>query len=58
MLYNIVTDWLVAGRTYNGKGFTIDDELEWWNNCKDSRFIHQNTKKRITELMTGLKYLS
>ena len=29
MLYNIVADWLAAGRTYNRKGFSIDDELEW-----------------------------
>ena len=54
----LVADWFAAGRTYNGKEFTIDDELKWWNDCKDSKFIHPNTKKRITELMTGLKYLS
>lgn len=27
----LVADWLAAGRTYNGKGFTIDDELKWWH---------------------------
>ena len=51
----LVADWLAAGRTYSGKGFTVDDELKWWNDCKDSKFIHPNTKKRITELMTMLK---
>ena len=50
----LVADWLAAGRTYNGKGFTIDDELKWWHDCKDLKFIHPNTKKRITELMESL----
>ncbi len=51
----LVADWVAAGRTYNGKGFTIQDEINWWNNCKDSKYIHPNTKELITKILNSLK---
>jgi hypothetical protein len=52
----LVADLIAAGRTYNGKKFTIQDEINWWNNCKDSKFIHPKTKELITKLFYDLKY--
>ena len=52
----LVADYMAAGRTYNGKSFTIDDEIKWWNNCKDSKFIHPKTKELITKLFYDLKH--
>lgn len=54
----MVADWIAAGITYaknNGKKFTITDEINWWNNCKDSKFIHPKTKECITEILNNLK---
>lgn len=46
----LVADYLAAGKTYHGNGFTIKQELEWWNNCKDNLKMHDNTKKLVTRL--------
>lgn len=54
----MVADWMAAGRTYaknNGKSFTVDDELKWWNDCKDSKFIHPKTKDLITQWLYILR---
>ena len=50
----LVADWLAAGRTYNGKEFTIEDEIKWWDNCKDTKFIHPNTKELISKTFKAL----
>ena len=44
----MVADWLGAGKAYNGKGFSIEQEIEWWNKCRDSKFINDETKKLIS----------
>lgn len=46
----LVADYLAAGKTYHGKNFTIKQELEWWNNCKDRLKMHNNTKELVTRL--------
>ena len=51
----MIADYMAAGRTYNGKSFTIDDEIKWWNNCKDFKFIHPKTKELITKMFNDLK---
>jgi len=51
----LVADWMGAGRAYCGKSFTVDDEIKWWNNCKDAKFIHPKTKEKIAELFNKLK---
>ena len=50
----LVADWMAAGRTYCGKGFKVQNEIDWWNACKDTKFIHPKTKKRITKLLNWL----
>ena len=50
----LVADWLAAGRTYNGRSFTIYDEIDWWENSKDYKLINDNTKYRISEILYGL----
>jgi hypothetical protein len=52
----LIADWIAAGRTYNGKNFTIQDEINWWNNCKDSKFIHPKTKQLITDIFNNLNH--
>lgn len=44
----LIADYLAAGRTYNGKSFTIKNEIEWWINCKDKRAIDKETKLLIS----------
>lgn len=54
----MVADWMAAGKTYaknKGKSFTVDDELKWWNTCKDFKFIHPNTKDLITKWLYILR---
>ena len=46
----LIADWLSAGKTYNGKNFTIKQEIDWWNNCKDSKAINDETKLLISYL--------
>ena len=52
----LVADYLAAGRTYRGKGFTFVDEYEWWMKCKDYRKIHKDTKQLITKMLYMLAY--
>lgn len=52
----MVADWMAAGRTYNGKSFTVNDEIKWWNDYKDKKFIHPKTKERITEILNSLNH--
>jgi len=44
----LVADYLAAGKTYNGKNFTVKQEIEWWNGCKDGKAINNETKLLIT----------
>ena len=44
----LVADWLGAAKSYNGKEFTIKQEIEWWNSCKDDKFINEETKLLIS----------
>ena len=52
----LVADYLAAGRTYRGKGFTFVDEYEWWMKCKDYKKIHKDTKDLITQMLYNLAY--
>ena len=52
----LVADYLAAGRTYKGKGFTFVDEYEWWMKCKDYKKIHKDTKDLITQMLYNLAY--
>lgn len=51
----LVCDYLAAGRTYNDfkkeEKFTLQKELDWWNNCKDGKCIHPLTKKLISAIL-------
>ena len=50
----LVADYLAAGKTYNGKNFTIKQEIEWWENCKDTKAIHYETKTLISTLFEDI----
>ena len=39
----MTADWLSAGRTYNEKNFTIQNEIDWWNNWSEKSAIHPDT---------------
>lgn len=44
----MIADWLAAGRTYHGKGFTYESEKNWWlNKKKMNPSIHPETIKLI-----------
>lgn len=58
----LIADYLAAGKTYNGKDFTIQQEIDWWNSCKDKKAINELTKLEITFLFMmiekyGLKHI-
>ena len=35
----MIADWMAAGKAYNGKSFTVLDEIEWFN-----KFVERNPK--------------
>ena len=41
----MIADYLAAGRTYQGKKFTFQSELDWWKGQRDQRRMHEDTKK-------------
>lgn len=47
----MIADWLAAGRTYNGKSFTFDDERRWWNNWQNP-LMHQVTIRLIEKFFS------
>ena len=54
----LVADYLAAGKTYNGSKFSYLDEYLWWLDYKDSKKIHEDTKRMITiifELLANKK---
>jgi len=40
--YNLemICDFIAAGRVYNGKTFSIDNENEWWKANRDKKLMH------------------
>lgn len=50
----MVADWLGAGKAYNGRNFTIKQEINWWNSCKDSKFINDETKLLISFIFESI----
>ena len=44
----LVADYLAAAKTYNGKNFTIQQEINWWNQNKNNKLIHKETKLLIS----------
>ena len=58
----LIADYLAAGKTYNGKDFTIPQEIEWWESSKENRAINKDTKDEISLLLRlidkhGLEYI-
>lgn len=50
----LVADYLAAGKTYNGKNFTVKQEIDWWNGCKDGKAINNETKLLITYIFESI----
>lgn len=50
----LVADYIAAGKTYNGRKFTLKQEEEWWNKCKDGKKINESTKALITNIFRVL----
>ena len=50
----MIADYLAAGRTYQGKSFTLNGEYEWWLKQKDIRKMHPYTSIIITEILFHL----
>lgn len=51
----MLCDWLAAGKTYHGKDFTFQDELDWWNNYKRDRVkMHPANKEYINIMLSAL----
>lgn len=48
-------DFLGAGRAYNGKGFTIEDEYQWWLNKRKVALIHKETLLLLDILFTFMR---
>lgn len=55
-LVELICDYLAAGRTYHGKGFTYTDELEWWKRklANENLKIHQESANFITFIFASL----
>ena len=51
----LIADWLSAGRTYNGKSFTIDDEIEWWNKWPEKCAINPETVELIDKIFKHIQ---
>ena len=52
----LICDYLAAGRTYRGSGFTYEDELSWWKLKleRETPKIHPETANFITFVFTKL----
>lgn len=51
----MVCDYIAAGKAYNGKDFTFEQELKWWLDFKmPISKMHPDTKKYVTEVLTFL----
>lgn len=40
----LICDYLAAGKAYNGKDFTYENEYNWWLTNKDAKYMHPRTK--------------
>lgn len=50
----MICDYLGAGRAYYGKEFTIEKEIEWWENKRKKASMHEVQKKFIDNVFDGL----
>ena len=50
----MLCDYLAAGRTYHGAGFTFDDEYNWWLMKRGNIAMHQKTQNFVTEVLHEL----
>ena len=45
----MIADYLAAGRAYVGKGFTYEDEWNWWiDRCKKNLAMHPSMRRFVT----------
>lgn len=51
----MMCDFLAAGRAYNGKGFTIDNEYEWWLKKRQVALINRETLMFMDVLFWAMK---
>lgn len=40
-------DFMGAGKAYNGKNFSIENEIQWWENKRKKIIMHKTTKEFI-----------
>ena len=52
----LICDYLAAGKAYNGKDFTYEQELAWWNKKRSDVLwsMHSSTVDFITNVFTAL----
>ena len=55
-LMEMMADWFAAGRTYIGKDFTLQDEVNWWKWKRESITIHPATLEWINEFMKDMEF--
>ena len=44
----MICDGIAAGRTYNGKKWTIQGQIDYWNRDKETAIINPKTKNFVT----------
>lgn len=49
-------DFMGAGKAYWKDKFTLQSEIDWWNNKREKVIMHESTKKLIDYLFKELKY--
>lgn len=56
-LMEMMADWFAAGRTYKGKTFKVQDEVDWWEWKKTTNpAINSQTIKWIDRFMEDIKF--
>lgn len=50
-----ICDYLAAGRAYNGKNFSMQQEYEWWLSKKDVVIMHRTTHWFVDTMMKTMK---
>lgn len=55
-LMEMMADWFAAGRTYIGKNFTLQDEVNWWKWARKSIAIHPATIEWIDQFMKDMEF--
>jgi len=51
----LVADYFAAGKTYNSPGFSFEQEYKWWQEHKDEKFMHPETKKLVSAIFELIK---